>query len=90
MLDLHDFPGQGTALVGVLDPFWDSKPYVTPAEYKRFCDAIVPLVALVVNRCGWEDSKTRHLAEREIADWGSVFGWLYRSAVVRSAGPGKI
>ena len=24
LLDLHDFPGQGTALVGVLDPFWDS------------------------------------------------------------------
>jgi hypothetical protein len=29
LLDLHDFPGQGTALVGVLDPFWDSKGYVT-------------------------------------------------------------
>ena len=29
LLDLHDFPGQGTALVGVLDPFWDSKPYVS-------------------------------------------------------------
>ena len=29
LLDLHDFPGQGTALVGVLDPFWDDKGYVT-------------------------------------------------------------
>jgi hypothetical protein len=28
LLDIHDFPGQGTALVGVLDPFWDPKPYV--------------------------------------------------------------
>jgi len=46
LLDLHDFPGQGTALVGVLDPFWDSKPYVSPTEYKRFCDAIVPLARL--------------------------------------------
>ncbi len=46
LLDLHDFPGQGTALVGVLDPFWDSKPYVAPAEYKRFCAPIVPLVRL--------------------------------------------
>ena len=25
LLDLHDFPGQGTALVGVLDPFWGDK-----------------------------------------------------------------
>ena len=25
LLDLHDFPGQGTALVGVLNAFWDEK-----------------------------------------------------------------
>jgi hypothetical protein len=30
LLDLHDYPGQGTALVGPLDPFWDSKGFVTP------------------------------------------------------------
>ena len=29
LLDLHDYPGQGTALIGVLDPFWQSKGYVT-------------------------------------------------------------
>ncbi len=46
LLDLHDFPGQGTALVGVLDPFWDSKPYITPAEYHRFCGPTVPLARL--------------------------------------------
>lgn len=46
LLDLHDFPGQGTALVGVLDPFWDSKPYITPGQYRKFCNAIVPLLRL--------------------------------------------
>ena len=46
LLDLHDFPGQGTALVGVLDPFWDSKGYVTAEEYRRFCDTTVPLARL--------------------------------------------
>ena len=46
LLDLHDFPGQGTALVGVLDPFWDSKPYITPAEFRRFCGPTVPLARL--------------------------------------------
>ena len=30
LLDLHDYPGQGTALIGPLDPFWDSKGFVTP------------------------------------------------------------
>jgi hypothetical protein len=46
LLDLHDFPGQGTALVGVLDPFWDSKGYVTPEAYRRFAGATVPLARL--------------------------------------------
>ena len=32
LLDLHDFPGQGTALVGVLNPFWNRKGYITPAN----------------------------------------------------------
>ncbi len=46
LLDLHDFPGQGTALVGVLDPFWEQKGYVTPEEYSRFCNATVPLARM--------------------------------------------
>jgi hypothetical protein len=46
LLDLHDFPGQGTALVGVLDPFWEEKGYVTPEEYSRFCNSTVPLARL--------------------------------------------
>ncbi|MBN1792058.1 MAG: beta-galactosidase, partial [Bacteroidales bacterium] len=37
LLQLHDFPGQGTALVGILDAFFESKGYVTPYEFKRFC-----------------------------------------------------
>ena len=43
LLDLHDFPGQGSALVGVLDPFWDSKGYVDGKEYRMFCNETVPL-----------------------------------------------
>lgn len=46
LLDLHDFPGQGTALVGVLNPFWESKGYVTPQEYSEFCNQVVPLARL--------------------------------------------
>jgi hypothetical protein len=46
LLDLHDFPGQGTALVGVLDPFWDEKGYVTADEYRRFSNTTVPLARL--------------------------------------------
>lgn len=46
LLDLHDFPGQGTALVGVLDPFWDSKGYITPEEFHRFACETVPLARM--------------------------------------------
>jgi hypothetical protein len=46
LLDLHDFHGQGTALVGVLNPFWEDKGYVSAKEYSRFCNATVPLVRL--------------------------------------------
>ena len=46
LLDLHDFPGQGTALVGVLDAFWDEKGYITPEEYSHFCNSTVPLARL--------------------------------------------
>ncbi|TVP53351.1 MAG: beta-galactosidase [Mongoliibacter sp.] len=46
LLDLHDFPGQGTALVGVLDAFWDEKGYVTPDEFKSFSGQTVPLARL--------------------------------------------
>jgi beta-galactosidase len=67
LLDLHDFPGQGTALIGVLDPFWDSKGYVTPAQYRRFCSATVPL-ARVLKRV-WTTDET-FSAEVEVAHFG--------------------
>ena len=46
LLDLHDYPGQGTALVGVLNVFWESKGYVTPEQFRRFCDVTVPLARM--------------------------------------------
>ena len=46
LLQLHDFPGQGTALVGILNPFFESKGYVTPDEFKMFCNQTVPLARM--------------------------------------------
>lgn len=46
LLDLHDYPGQGGALVGLLDVFWDPKPYAEPGHFRRFCGATVPLARL--------------------------------------------
>ncbi len=58
LLDLHDFPGQGTALVGVLDPFWDEKGYITAEQFHRFCGPTVPLARLV--KRVWHTGETLH------------------------------
>ena len=69
LLDLHDFPGQGTALVGVLDPFWESKGYVTPEEYHRFaCETV--LLARMKKRT-WTSDETFSAAV-EIAHFGAA------------------
>ncbi len=67
LLDLHDFPGQGTALVGVVDPFWDPKPYVSSQEYRRFCGVTVPLARM--DKRTWTRSETL-IADVEIAHYG--------------------
>ncbi len=46
LLDLHDYLGQGTALVGLLDTFWQEKGYVNAKEFRRFNSETVPLARL--------------------------------------------
>ncbi len=44
LLSLNDYSGQGTALVGVLDVFWDEKGYIDAPRFRRFCCETVPLM----------------------------------------------
>ena len=46
LLDLHDYPGQGTAHVGLVDSFWDPKGFADPAPFREACSPIVPLLRL--------------------------------------------
>lgn len=46
LLGLQDFPGQGTALVGVIDAFWDEKGYINARQFSRFCSPTVLLAKL--------------------------------------------
>ena len=46
LLQLHDFPGQGTALVGILNPFFENKGYITAEEFRMFCNETVPLARM--------------------------------------------
>lgn len=68
LLDLHDFPGQGTALVGVLNPFWESKGYVSGPEYSQFCESTVPLVRFP--KMVWSNNETMDVP-LEIAHYGN-------------------
>jgi hypothetical protein len=44
LLDLQDFPGQGTALVGILDAFMESKNIISKEEWLQSCNDVVLLL----------------------------------------------
>lgn len=67
MLDLQDFPGQGTALVGILDAFMDSKGIVTPENWRKFCCETVPLLRF--DRYTWTQNQT-FSADVQVAHYG--------------------
>lgn len=46
LLGLSDFPGQGSAFVGILDAFWESKGLVTPEKFRESCAPVVLLARL--------------------------------------------
>ena len=43
LLDIQDFPGQGTALVGILNAFMEPKGFITPEEWRMSCSPTVLL-----------------------------------------------
>ncbi|HEY0945663.1 MAG TPA: hypothetical protein VGD81_10360 [Opitutaceae bacterium] len=68
LLGLHDFPGQGTAPVGVLDVFGHSKGYISPEAFRRFCSPTVPLARLERRVFTTEDNIA---AEIDVAHFGA-------------------
>ncbi len=69
LLQLQDFPGQGTATVGVLDSFWDDKGVITAGEFSQFCSPTVPLVRM--KKMVWQNTET-FTALLEAAHFGSA------------------
>lgn len=67
LLDLQDFPGQGTALVGILDAFMDSKGLIRPDAWREFCSETVPLALLAKYAWTVEETLT---AEIKVAHYG--------------------
>ncbi len=67
LLGLSDFPGQGTALIGVLNAFWEEKGYISPEEFQYFCNEVVPLARLT-KRIFFSNEIIR--ADVEVANFG--------------------
>ena len=69
LLDLHDFPGQGTALVGLLDAFWDSKGLIDAAKFREFSAPVVPLIRYA--KAAYSNNEI-FTAEMEVSNFGKA------------------
>lgn len=67
MLDIQDFPGQGTALVGILNVFMESKGLITPAAWRQFCCETVPLLRM--KKYTWTTDET-FVGRVQVAHYG--------------------
>lgn len=66
LLGLCDYTGQGTATIGLLDVFWNSKKIVTDEQFRSFCSPVVPLMKS--NRVFMNTDKFK--AEFDLYDYG--------------------
>lgn len=67
LLALNDYSGQGTALVGVLDVFFEEKGYINAEEWRRFCSPTVPLMR--TDKFVYANNETFH-ADIEVSHFG--------------------
>lgn len=67
LLALNDYSGQGTALVGVLDVFFEEKGYINAEEFRRFCSPTVPLAR--IPKFVYTNDETFH-ADIEVSHFG--------------------
>ena len=68
LLDIQDFPGQGTALVGILDAFMESKGLVAPEAWRGFC---APTVLLARFPSHTHETGATFAAELLVAHYGA-------------------
>lgn len=67
LLDIMDFPGQSTALVGMLNVFMESKGLIEPGEWRQFCSPVVPL--LRIKQHSWTSDELL-MGRVEVAHYG--------------------
>ncbi len=93
LLSIQDYSGQGEALVGWLDSFYDSKGIVTPERFRRWCSPTVPLARL--DKYIYESGETL-TARVDVAHYGPAAldnitaSWSLRDRHGKILGQGKL
>ena len=93
LLDIHDYPGQGSATVGILDSFWDSKGIIAPEAWRRFCQPVVLLARFP--RYVWTSAESFGAA-LEVANYGpdpiagAAAGWTIRDGAGKALAAGDL
>ena len=77
LLDLQDYPGQGSAYIGILDAFMGSKGLVSPGRWRGFCSEVVPLI-LMEKYCWTEGEKLEARVKVSNYSAGSLAGKTLR------------
>lgn len=67
LLDIQDYPGQGSAFVGILDAFMEGKGITTPEKWRQWCSPVVPL--LEMKKFCFEDGE-KSQAKVKVANYG--------------------
>ena len=68
LLSMQDYQGQGEALIGWLDVFYDSKGITTPEQFRAHHDTTVPLLRMP--KYVWENNEP-FTAEMQLAHYGT-------------------
>ncbi len=68
LLSMQDYQGQGEALIGWLDVFYDSKGITTPETFRNHMDTVVPL--LRIPKFVWQNNET-FTAGIQLAHYGT-------------------
>lgn len=93
LLGLQDFSGQGTALVGLVDAFWDNKGLTDERYFRQFNAPITPLARF--EKATWRSDETFR-ADVEIANYGKadIMGkpvtWLLSDTEGKVVGLGQL
>lgn len=88
LLDLQDYPGQGSAYVGVLDANLRDKGLVTPGRWRQWCAPVVPL--LIADSLCWAENDTLRMSI-EVANYsgqslaGKTLRWTLEALCPQTA-----